>query len=64
MTHTMLGLFNLGGGEIILGLGLLVALVVIPVIFIGGIILIIRMTRKNRCCEPALVGSPVQSGKS
>jgi hypothetical protein len=60
----MLGLFNLGGGEIILGLALLAVLIVVPAIVLGGVVLIIRMTRKNRCCEPASVPSPIQSGRS
>jgi len=64
MTHTMVGLFNLGGGEIILGLGLLAVLVVVPAVLIGAIVVIIRMTRKNRCCEAASVPSPIQSGRS
>jgi hypothetical protein len=63
MTHTMLGLFNLGGGEIILGLGLLAMLIAVPAIVIGGIVLIVRMTRKNRCCETASVPTPSQSGR-
>jgi hypothetical protein len=64
MTHNMLGLFNLGGGEIILGLGLLAVLIVVPAIVLGGIALIIRMTRKNRGCEPASVSAQIQSGRS
>lgn len=60
----MLGLFNLGGGEIILGLGLLIAaLIVVAAILMGGIVLIVRMTRKDRCCGPASGPSPISSGR-
>jgi len=64
MITSMLGLFNLGGGEIILGLGLLAVLAVGAAIVIGGIVLIIRMTRKNGDCEPASASSPIQNGRS
>lgn len=43
----MLALFNLGGGEIVLILALLLMLLVVPAVLIGGIFLIIRMTRKR-----------------
>lgn len=43
----MLALFNLGGGEIVLVLALLLMLLVVPAVLIGVIFLIIRMTRKR-----------------
>jgi hypothetical protein len=51
----MLGLFNLGGGEIVLILALLAMLLVVPAVLIGVIFLIIRMSRKGgllrvNCC--------------
>jgi hypothetical protein len=63
MTY-MLGLFNLGGGEIVLILALLAMLLVVPAVLIGVIFLIIRMTRKRGCGASAPVPPPIQSGGS
>ena len=64
MTYTMLGLFNLGGGEIVLILALLALLLVVPSVLAGVIFLIIRMSRKSGPCASAPVPPPIQSGRS
>jgi hypothetical protein len=64
MTYIMLGLFNLGGGEIVLILALLAMLLVVPSVLAGVIFLIIRMSRKSGACASALVPPPIQSGRS
>jgi len=46
MTHSMFGLFNLGGGEIVLILCLLSMMLVVPAGIIGLVFTIIRITRK------------------
>ena len=63
MTCTMLGLFNLGGGEIVLILALLAALLVVFAVLIGVIFLIVRMTRKSGCCASTPVTPPIQGGR-
>ena len=57
MTPTMIGLFNLGGGEIVLILFLLAILVLVPAAIIGLIFLIIHLTR-----SPSKPSAPAQTG--
>ena len=64
MTYTMLGLFNLGGGEIVLILALLAMLLVVPAVLVGVIFLIIRMTRKSGWCASGPAPPPIQTGRS
>jgi len=72
MTHTMLGLFNLGGDEIVLILILLSMLLIVPAALIGLIFLITRLTRKssrtsrpcNRRSRPAGLRAALDAGST
>jgi hypothetical protein len=59
----MLGLFNLGGGEIVLILILLSMLLIVPAALIGLIFLIIRLTRKSSR-TPSSMQPPIQTSRS
>jgi hypothetical protein len=62
--HTILGLFNLGAGEIILILALLAMLLLVLAVVVGISLLIVRATRKT-ANPPSLAVPPlIQSNKS
>jgi heme/copper-type cytochrome/quinol oxidase subunit 2 len=62
MTNTMVGLFNLGGGEILLILFILFILLVVPVTVFAFIFLIIRMRRSANQQRPT-APPPIHSSK-
>ena len=63
MTHPMLALFNLGGGEIVLILALLVIMLLVPAVVIVVVLLIVRATRKTSYGPPPIAPAPIQSGR-
>jgi hypothetical protein len=63
MTHPMLALFNIGGGEIILILALLVIMLLVPAVVIAVVLLIVRATRKTSNNPPPTAPPPIQSGR-
>jgi hypothetical protein len=63
MTHPMFGLFNLGGGEIVLILILLSMLLIVPATLIGIIFLIVRLTRKATNPASPSGPPPIQGGR-
>ena len=63
MTHPMLALFNLGGGEIILILALLLLMLLVPAVVVAVVLLIVRATRKTSYGPPPTVPPPIPSGR-
>ena len=63
MTHPMLALFNLGGGEIILILALLLLMLLVPTVVVAVVLLIVRATRKTSYGQPPTVPPPIPSGR-
>jgi hypothetical protein len=59
----MVGLFNLGGGEIILILATLLILVAVPAVVVGIIFLIIRMNRKHGSSVSPSAPPPIQGSR-
>ena len=53
MTHVMLGLFNLGGAELVLILILLSILLIVPATVVGIVFLVMRLTRKTANPAPS-----------
>ncbi len=63
MANPILGLFNLGGGEILLLLILVSVFVVLPVIALVLALVLYRAARKEQAAQIASAPPPVQAGR-